>query len=52
MNTVSPTMSLYEQRVTLVQNVITDQTKLKDKAAYELAVHILAAFEEIPASVR
>ena len=42
----------YIQRVELVKDTITAHSKLGDKAASELAVHILHALNSIPEKVR
>ena len=44
--------SPYEIRVKLVADTIKDHTKLGDKAAAELAVHVLHALNSIPEVVR
>lgn len=41
-------ISMYEQRVRLVQNAMTKHSELDDKTSYELAVHILDALDHIP----
>ena len=50
----SPTMSRspYVQRVELVSDTIKAHSKLGDKAASELAVHVLHALNSIPEKVR
>ena len=40
------------QRVELVKDTITAHSKLGDKAASELAVHVLHALNSIPEKVR
>jgi len=42
----------YEQRIDLVKGTITAHSKLGDKAAAELAVHVLHALNSIPEKVR
>lgn len=42
----------YENRVELVQTIITDNSKLGNKAAGELAVQVLHALDSIPEKVR
>jgi hypothetical protein len=42
----------YDQRLELVSDTIRAHTKLQDKAASELAVHILHALNSIPEKVR
>ena len=50
----SPTMlrTPYGQRVELVKDTIKAHSKLGDKAASELAVHVLHALNSIPEKVR
>jgi hypothetical protein len=45
-------VSLHEQRVRLVAQTITKNSKLGDKAAAELAKHVLYALDHIPEKVR
>jgi len=45
-------VSIHEQRVQLVAQVITKNSKLGDKAATELATHVLYALDHIPEKVR
>ena len=42
----------YDHRVVLVKDVITANSKLGDKAANDLAVHVLHALNSIPEKVR
>jgi hypothetical protein len=42
----------YGQRVELIKNAITANSKLGDDAARDLAVHVLAALNSIPEKVR
>jgi len=42
----------YDQRVDLVKDTITAHAKLDDKAAAELAVHVLHALNSIPEKMR
>lgn len=44
--------SAYERRLELVQSTLTGHTKLSDKAARDLAVHVLRALDHIPERVR
>ena len=44
--------SPYDRRVDLVKDTITANSKLGDKAAGELAVHVLQALNSIPEKVR
>ncbi len=45
-------VSLYDQRVRLVADAMTQNSKLSDDAARELAVHVLYALDHIPEKVR
>jgi hypothetical protein len=42
----------YDVRVELVRDIITAHSKLGDKAAGELAVHVLHALNSIPEKMR
>jgi hypothetical protein len=42
----------YEQRVQLVQAIVRNHSTLDDKAASELAVHMLHALDTIPEKLR
>lgn len=44
--------SPYDRRVELVKETIRDHSKLGDKAAGELAVHVLHVLNSIPERVR
>jgi len=44
--------SPYEQRVDLIKDTITTRSKLGDKAARELAEHVLRALNSIPEKMR
>ena len=44
--------SPYDRRVDLVKDAITAHSKLSDKAAAELAVHVLHALNSIPEKIR
>jgi hypothetical protein len=50
----SPTMirTPYDIRLDLVKDTITTHSKLGDKAAAELAVHILHALNSVPEKMR
>ena len=53
--TTLPTTTLqtpYGQRVELVKDTIQTHSKLGDKAANELAVHVLHALNSIPEKIR
>jgi hypothetical protein len=45
-------ISLYEQRIRLVAQALTQHSKLSDKDASDLAVHVLCALDHIPEKVR
>ena len=45
-------VSLYDQRVELVTATLTAHSELTEKAATELAGHILHALDHIPEKVR
>jgi hypothetical protein len=45
-------VSLYDQRVRLVADTLMQNSKLSDKKAVELAVHVLYAIDHIPEKVR
>ena len=42
----------YDVRLELVKGIITAHSKLGDKAANELAVHILHAINSVPEKIR
>jgi Family of unknown function (DUF6307) len=42
----------YDRRIELVKDTITAHSKLGDKAANELAVHVLHALNSIPEKMR
>jgi hypothetical protein len=44
--------SPYEKRVDLVRDAITARSKLGEKAADDLAVHVLEALDSIPEKMR
>ena len=44
--------SKYFHRVHIVQDALTKHSKLSEKAATELAVHVLHALDTIPEQVR
>ncbi len=48
----SQTRTPYDRRVDLVTDTIKDHSKLGDKAATELAVHVLHVLNSIPEKVR
>jgi Family of unknown function (DUF6307) len=45
-------VSIYDQRVRLVAQALTQHSKLSEKAATELAKHALYALDHIPEKVR
>jgi hypothetical protein len=45
-------VSRYDQRVKLVANALTQNSKLTDDVAVELAKHVLDALDHIPEKVR
>lgn len=45
-------VSLYDQRVRLVTDALMQNSKLEEKAAVELAAHVLYAIDHIPEKVR
>jgi Family of unknown function (DUF6307) len=45
-------LSLYDQRVRLVADALMQNSKLTEKAALEVAVHVLYALDHIPEKVR
>jgi hypothetical protein len=52
MSTSTTYISVYDQRVRLVANALTQNSKLDEKAANELAKHVLYALDHIPEKVR
>jgi hypothetical protein len=44
--------SLYDQRIQLVAHALEQNSKLDEKTAAELAVHVLYAIDHIPEKVR
>jgi hypothetical protein len=52
MSTVINFMTPYENRIALVQGVLTQNTKLDDKSSYALAVSVLQALDRIPEKMR
>ena len=45
-------VSLYERRVKLVADALTEHSELTSRAATELAAHVLYALDHIPERVR
>jgi len=45
-------VSRYDQRVRLVADVIAENSKLGDKAAVEMAKHVLNALDLVPEKIR
>ena len=52
MNATATNLSLYEQRVVVVQNVVRHNTRLGKKTSADLAVLVLHALDHIPEKVR
>lgn len=52
MATTTSYVSLYDQRIQLVADALMQHSKLKEKAAVDLAVHVLHAIDHIPEKVR
>lgn len=52
MTTTITYLSVYEQRIQLVAAALTANSSMKDKAAKELAAHVLHAIDHIPEKVR
>jgi hypothetical protein len=52
MTTPTPLRTPYIQRLDLVKDTIRANSKLGDKAASELAVHVLHALNSIPEKMR
>jgi hypothetical protein len=50
--TATPYVSLYEQRIALVQDVIVQNSKLGTEKSAELAVLILHAIDHVPEIMR
>lgn len=45
-------VSLYDQRLRLVADALTENSKLTDEVALALATHVLHAIDRIPEKVR
>ena len=45
-------LSLYERRVKLVQEVLSEHVKINANDARRLAVHVLGALDHVPEQVR
>jgi hypothetical protein len=45
-------LSQYESRLKTVSDIVRDHSKLGNKAASEIAVHVLHALDTIPEKVR
>lgn len=50
--TTVPYVSIHDQRVRMVADVLTSRSKLSKKAAAEIAVHVVYAIDHRPESVR
>lgn len=51
-NIAAKYVSLYEQRIRLVADALKHNSKLTEKDASDLAVHVLYAIDHIPEKVR
>lgn len=45
-------VSLYERRLKMVQDILTERSELNAKSARALAVHVLGALDHVPERVR
>lgn len=45
-------VSVYDQRIKLVAAALTENSKMAEKAAVKLAVHVLHAIDRIPERIR
>lgn len=45
-------VSRYERRVKIAQDVVQNRTALDDKAAFELAVHLVHVLDTVPEKTR
>ena len=52
MSIETTTPSRYDRRVTLVQAIVQEHSKLNEKKALELAVHMVRALDTIPETLR
>jgi hypothetical protein len=52
MTTNGSYVSMYDLRVKMVQKALQDHSKLGDKVARDLAVHVLDALDHIPEKSR
>jgi len=52
MTTSGTYVSLYDLRVKMVQKALLDHSTLDDKAAFDLAEHVLDALDHIPEQAR
>ena len=52
MSEILPYVSVYDQRVQLVAQAMRSNSKLSEKAATELAKHVLYALDHVPEKVR
>ena len=50
--TASTYVSLYERRLKLVQDTLTEHSELSAESSRALAVHVLGALDHIPERVR
>ena len=52
MTTAVKYVSIYDRRVNLIKDILTEHSKLGEKASFELAERILDALDHIPEKVR
>jgi len=50
--TETPYVSLHDLRIKLVQKAMQDHSKLDDKTAFDLAVHVVYVLDHIPEKSR
>ncbi|MFF0147936.1 hypothetical protein ATK36_4467 [Amycolatopsis sulphurea] len=48
----TPYISRYERRVKLAQDAVQSRTTLDDKAAFDLAVHLVHVLDTVPEKTR
>ncbi|WP_410645401.1 DUF6307 family protein [Amycolatopsis sp. lyj-346] len=52
MTAETPFVSRYERRVKIAQDVVQSRTELDDKAAFDLAVHVVRVLDTVPEKTR
>jgi len=52
MSTDTTLASRYDRRVTIVRDIVKQHSKLSDKAALAMAVHMVHALDTIPEKLR